>query len=108
MLEVCLDTATEVLFTGLEKNVFVPNEPSPGEEVLHIRLAGLLPGLARWSQLALNGLPNELVDVSFSSHVFLWSILILIFLFLKQKIMNVREVSCLSAIIFAKFEELFQ
>ncbi|KAJ6471835.1 Peroxin-3-domain-containing protein [Mycena vitilis] len=33
----------------------------PGEEV-RIRLAGLLPGLARWSSLALNGLPNELID----------------------------------------------
>ena len=65
VLEVCLDTATEVLFEGLEKNVFVPNEPAPGDDVLRIRLAGLLPGLARWSQLALNGLPNELVDVSF-------------------------------------------
>lgn len=65
VLEVCLDTATEVLFAGLEKNVFVPNEPATGDDVLRIRLAGLLPGLARWSQLALNGLPNELVDVSF-------------------------------------------
>ncbi|KAF8816113.1 hypothetical protein BYT27DRAFT_7209030 [Phlegmacium glaucopus] len=86
VLEVCLDTATEVLFAGLEKNVFVPNEPAPGDDVLRIRLAGLLPGLARWSQLALNGLPNELVD----------------------KIVDVREVSCLSAIVFAKFEERFQ
>jgi len=85
VLEVCLDTATEVLFAGLEKNVFVPNEPASGDDVLRIRLAGLLPGLARWSQLALNGLPNELVD----------------------KIMDVREVSCLSAIVFAKFEERF-
>lgn len=65
VLEVCLDTATETLFAGLEKNVFVPNEPEPGDDMLRIRLAGLLPGLARWSQLALNGLPNELVDVSF-------------------------------------------
>ena len=65
VLEVCLDTATEILFAGLEKNVFVPNEPAPGDDVLRIRLAGLLPGLARWSQLTLNGLPNELVDVSF-------------------------------------------
>ena len=65
VLEVCLDTATEVLFEGLEKNVFVPNEPAPGDDVLRIRLAGLLPGLARWSQLTLNGLPNEFVDVSF-------------------------------------------
>jgi len=86
VLEVCLDTATEVLFAGLEKNVFVPNEPAPGDDVHRIRLASLLPGLARWSQLALNGLPNELVD----------------------KIMDVREVSCLSAIVFAKFEDRFQ
>ena len=54
VLEVCLDTATEILFAGLEKNVFVPNEPAPGDDVLRIRLAGLLPGLARWSQMTLN------------------------------------------------------
>jgi hypothetical protein len=34
------------------------------KEEIKIRLAGLLPGLARWSQLALNAVPNELVDVS--------------------------------------------
>ena len=33
-------------------------------EEVKVRLAGLLPGLARWSQLALNAVPNELVDVS--------------------------------------------
>jgi len=65
--------------------VFVPNEPATGDDVLRIRLAGLLPGLARWSQLALNGLLNKLVD----------------------KIMDVREVSCFSAIVFTKFEERF-
>lgn len=63
VLEVCLDRATEVLFTGLVKNVFVSSDQAPGDDV-RIRLAGLLPGLARWSHLALNGLPNELVDVS--------------------------------------------
>jgi hypothetical protein len=68
VLEICLDTATEALFASLEKNVLVPNEPATGDDVLRIRLAGLLPGLARWSQLALNGLPNELVDVSFFYH----------------------------------------
>jgi peroxin-3 len=64
-----------VLFEGLEKNVFGRDTgaASPGvargegdgagAELERIRLAGLLPGLARWSQLALNGLPNELVDV---------------------------------------------
>lgn len=66
VLEVCLDRATDVLFEGLEKGVFIQSDTIPGEEV-RIRLAGLLPGLARWSQLALNGLPNELVDVSFFS-----------------------------------------
>ena len=69
-----MDRATEVLFEGLEKNVYgrdaVANVAGGeaegnvvGVEVERIRLAGLLPGLARWSQLALNGLPNELVDV---------------------------------------------
>ncbi|KAG6808955.1 hypothetical protein H0H92_002242, partial [Tricholoma furcatifolium] len=63
VLESCLDRATEVLFTGLEKSVFVSSEPGlpPGEPV-RIRLAGLLPGLSRWSHLAMNALPNELVD----------------------------------------------
>ena len=56
-----------MLFAGLEKNVFVDtatadDRTTPDDEV-RIRLAGLLPGLARWSSLALNGLPNELVDV---------------------------------------------
>jgi peroxin-3 len=68
-----LDRAIEVLFEGLEKNVFGQDaatadvagrkDGAVGVEVERIRLAGLLPGLARWSQLALNGLPNELIDV---------------------------------------------
>ena len=102
-----MDTATEVLFAGLEKNVFVPNEPAPGDDVLRIRLAGLLPGLARWSQLALNGLPNELVDVSFFFLMLLAGLMLTYAFLLKQRIMDVREVSCLSAIVFAKFEERF-
>lgn len=53
----------DVLFNGLERNVFVDSSVEPGEEV-RIRLAGLLPGLSRWSSLALRGLPCELVDVS--------------------------------------------
>ncbi|KAF9531246.1 Peroxin-3-domain-containing protein [Crepidotus variabilis] len=83
VLEVALDKATEVLFDSLEKNVF---RPAPGDtEEVRIRLAGLLPGLAKWSQLALNGIPNELVD----------------------NILSLREVSCLSAIVFAQFDEQF-
>jgi peroxin-3 len=67
VLEVCLDRATEILFNGLQKNVFmegrsITSEGESGEET-KLRLAGLLPGMARWSHLALHGLPNELVDV---------------------------------------------
>ncbi|KAG6879096.1 hypothetical protein C0992_005241 [Termitomyces sp. T32_za158] len=77
VLESCLDRATEVLFAGLEKSVFVSSEPNlpPGEPV-RIRLVGLLPGLSRWSHLALDALPNELID----------------------NVLAVREVECLSAI----------
>jgi peroxin-3 len=72
VLEVCLDRATEMLINSLNENVFVDEgkrvDDNGGET--RLRLAGLLPGLARWSQLALNGLPNELVDVSRSSFLF--------------------------------------
>ncbi|KAJ7646838.1 Peroxin-3 [Roridomyces roridus] len=87
VFEACLDRATEVLLSSVENAVFASStEPvAPGEEV-RIRLAGLLPGLARWSHLALNGLPNELVD----------------------NILDVRQVSALSAIIFGRFEERFK
>lgn len=74
VLEACLDRATEVLFIGLEKNVFRETNVGGWEEAsstatslgqeMKVRLAGMLPGLARWSQLALEGLPNELIDVS--------------------------------------------
>ena len=66
VLEVCLDHATEILFESLEKNIFRPSGEGEGKgEEVRMRLAALLPGLAKWSQLALNGLPNELIDVSF-------------------------------------------
>ena len=72
VLERSLDKAMEILFDGLQKNVFVDpdtNVDNVGvglsvEDSVRLRLAGLLPGLARWSHLAINSLPNELVDVS--------------------------------------------
>ncbi|KAF8480273.1 Peroxin-3, partial [Russula ochroleuca] len=61
VLERALDRATSLLFDGLTQNVFVGQEEEGGE--VRLRTASVLPGLARWSSLALNGLPNELVDV---------------------------------------------
>lgn len=71
VLHACLDRATDILQAGVERSVFGaggewddPNAPvGPGQEP-RVRLAGMLPALARWSQLALEGMPNELVDVS--------------------------------------------
>ncbi|RDB16202.1 Peroxisomal biogenesis factor 3 [Hypsizygus marmoreus] len=82
VLEVCLDSATGVLFDALERDVFVSPDVAPGEAV-RIRLAGLLPGLARWSREAVESVPCVLVD----------------------NVLATREVECLSAIVFAKFEE---
>jgi peroxin-3 len=61
VLERALDRATSLLFDGLSQNVFVGDEREEGE--VRLRTASVLPGLAKWSSLALNGLPNELVDV---------------------------------------------
>lgn len=61
VLERALDRATSLLFDGLSQNVFAGQEGEEGE--VRLRAASVLPGLARWSSLALNGLPNELVDV---------------------------------------------
>ncbi|KAH0831338.1 Peroxin-3-domain-containing protein [Lanmaoa asiatica] len=102
-----LDRATEVLMDGLRARVFVDSasavndtEEAPAQlrtedldtgagserkDEIKIRLAGLLPGLARWCQLALNATPNELVD----------------------NIMAVREVNALEAIIMSDYEERF-
>ncbi|KAH8102100.1 Peroxin-3 [Cristinia sonorae] len=93
VLEVCLDQATETLFNGLEKNVFF--EQSVGLDApsglglvpeSRVRLAGMLPGLARWCHLALEGLPNELID----------------------GLAAVREVSAFSAIIYSSYEDQFK
>lgn len=72
VLEVCLDRATDVLFRGVEKHVFGSYQEQEdsilsGQEPRE-RLAAMLPGLARWCHLALEGLPNELVDVRVLLH----------------------------------------
>lgn len=65
-----MDNATSQLLEAMRVNVFVQAEG--GEEAVYglggkeskVGLVNILPGLTRWSYLALNGLPNELVDVS--------------------------------------------
>ena len=65
VLESCLDRATDILFKSIKDTIFVQGGSNVDENgaPLQLRLAGLLPGMARWSHLAFNGLPNELVDV---------------------------------------------
>lgn len=66
VLESCLDRATDILFKSIKDTIFVQSGSSVEENddaPLQLMLAGLLPGMARWSHLAFNGLPNELVDV---------------------------------------------
>ncbi|KAG1851807.1 Peroxin-3-domain-containing protein [Suillus tomentosus] len=102
-LSAALDRATIVLVDGLRAKVFVdsnstnfpdglsatnPIDLTVEEEMkeeIKIRLAGLLPGLARWSQLALNAVPNELVD----------------------NVMAVRELGALEAIIMSDYEDRY-
>lgn len=65
VLESCLDRATDTLFKSIKDTIFVQDGSSVDENgvPLQLILASLLPGMARWSHLAFNGLPNELVDV---------------------------------------------
>ncbi|KAI0767564.1 Peroxin-3 [Fomes fomentarius] len=91
VLEVCLDHATDVLCRGVEKHVFGSKIDdsdllSLGGQEPRERLAAMLPGLARWCHLALEGLPNELVD----------------------ELAETREVSALSAIIYTSYEDRFR
>ncbi|KAI0357695.1 hypothetical protein OH77DRAFT_1421788 [Trametes cingulata] len=89
VLEVCLDRAMDVLFRGVEKHVFGSHgeqeDATMGQEPRE-RLAAMLPGLARWCHLALEGLPNELVDA----------------------LADVREVSAFSAIIYTSYDDRFR
>jgi peroxin-3 len=65
VLESCLDRATDTLFNSIKDTIFVRDGSSANDDdaPLQLILASLLPGMARWSHLAFNGLPNELVDV---------------------------------------------
>lgn len=68
VLEKCLDQATDVLFDGLRRTLFIDSLSSvDAANSEKVRLAGLLPGVARWCHSAVHGTPNELVEVSLTS-----------------------------------------
>ncbi|KAI0061109.1 hypothetical protein BV25DRAFT_1917083 [Artomyces pyxidatus] len=84
VLERSLDRATEVLFDGLSNDVFGGPGGEEGDDV-RLRFASVLPGLARWSSLTLNGLPNVLVD----------------------SMADLHEVAAFAAIIYSNYEDRF-
>lgn len=100
VLERALDRSTTMLFDGLSQNVFV-GEEDEGE--VRLRTAGVLPGLARWSSLALNGMPNELVDVRtfFHSHPGVADSR-------TQSLSDLHEVAGFSAIIYSNYGDHFR
>lgn len=106
VLERALDRSTTLLFDGLSQNVFV-GEEDEGE--VRLRTAGVLPGLARWSSLALNGMPNELVDVRifFHSHPDVVGILTRGPDWL-QSLSDLHEVAGFSAIIYSNYGDHFR
>lgn len=115
VLEVCLDKATEILFQRIEKTIFndssSPEWEDPNSTVgltqePRVRLAGMLPALARWCQSAFEGLPNELIDVSAPLILFAGKV--------KgadgvpQGVGAVKEVSAYSAIVYTNYDDRFQ
>ncbi|KAG0703196.1 hypothetical protein DFH29DRAFT_874600 [Suillus ampliporus] len=102
-LSTALDRAMGVLVDGLRAKVFIDlsmtnvteglsvTDPidltmeEEAKEEIKIRLAGLLPGLAQWSQLVLNAVPNELVD----------------------NVMAVRKLGALEAIVMSDYQDRY-
>lgn len=86
-----LDKGCDMVLDGLEREIFGEHsgveEVDPAVQTLSAdkteRLAGILPGLARWCHPALYGLPNELVEA----------------------LGNMREVAGLSAILYSSYNE---
>ena len=104
VLERSLDRATSLLFDGLTQNVFV-GEEEEGE--VRLRTASVLPGLARWSSLALNGLPNELIDVRSSFHLITFILGALHTDLVMQCLTDLHEMASFSAIIYSDYGDHF-
>lgn len=61
VFEASLETSFSLFFSFLEKEVFGVNATT-GEPGKALRLVDVLPGMARWSRIAISGIPNELID----------------------------------------------
>jgi peroxin-3 len=67
VLEKSIDWALDQFVNGMKREVFGEDTPAEGDEPPtqnKLRFAALLPGVTRWSHLAVNAIPNELVEVS--------------------------------------------
>ncbi|KAG8933352.1 peroxin [Tulasnella sp. 418] len=89
VLEKSLDAAFELLEAWIRTDIFEERESQgeSGGDILEeepkMKLAAILPGIARWGHQAVNSIPTELVGV----------------------VTGLREVSAFSAIIFSSFED---
>jgi peroxin-3 len=105
VLERALDRATSLLFDGLSQNVFVGQEGEEGE--VRLRTASVLPGLVRWSSLALDGLPNELVDVRSPLFSPVIALDVLHADFVMQCLTDSHEMASFAAIIYSDYGDHF-
>lgn len=108
MLEVCLDEATETLFSALQRQVFNSGAARYGVDTDDVeqpreRLAAMLPGLARWCHRAFDTLPNELVDVRA-----FFSLQCANALNIVQGLGNLRDMEAFSAIVFSSYDDHFR
>jgi len=66
VLGLCLDRGTAMFLDGLRKSAFGMGDHGQkiefDEQSPTVRFAALLPAVARWSHLAVNGIPNELIE----------------------------------------------
>jgi peroxin-3 len=69
VLRVCLDRGTDILIRGLREEVYESEQDGRVGQLEKVRLAAMLPAVARWSHLATNGIPNELVEVLNSANI---------------------------------------
>lgn len=60
----CLDFGTIAMKDGLIRSgEFGEATNTSADNEAKVKLAALLPGVARWTHLALNGVPNEIIEV---------------------------------------------